>query len=53
MQPSKLYWYSQLYQRYFLKVLAVMVTAKAKARANGKMIQDGCKLNGSARYSTH
>ena len=29
-----------------------MVTAKAKARAKGKMIQDGCKLNGSAWYST-
>jgi hypothetical protein len=26
-----------------------MVTAKEKARANGKMIQDGCKLNESAK----
>jgi hypothetical protein len=25
-----------------------MVTAKAKARGNGKMIQHGCKLDGSA-----
>lgn len=29
-----------------------MVTAKAKASANGRMIQDGCKLNGNARYNT-
>jgi hypothetical protein len=35
-----------------LKVLAVMVTAKANARAKGRMIQDGCKLMGNARYST-
>ena len=35
-----------------MKVLAVMVTAKANASANGKMIQDGSRLNGNAKYST-
>ena len=30
----------------------MVVTAKAKTRANGKMSQDGCKLNGSIRYNT-
>ena len=37
-------------QRYFFKALAVMVTAKANASANGGMIQDGCKLAGNAKY---
>ena len=39
-------------QRYFLKVLAVILTARANASANGRRIQDGCTLTGDTRYST-
>lgn len=38
--------------RYFLKVLAVMAKATAKAKADGRMPQNGCELNGRARYNT-
>lgn len=34
-------------------MLAVMATAYANNTANGRMIQDGCALNGNAKYSTH
>ena len=39
-------------QRYFLNVLAVTATLNANNAANGKTIKLGCKLNGSARYTT-
>jgi hypothetical protein len=35
-----------------LKVLAVIVTAKGNANANGRMIHDGWRLEGKARYTT-
>ena len=38
--------------RYFLKVLAVILTAKANASAKGRRTQDGCRLTGDTRYST-
>ena len=38
--------------KYFLKVLAVTVTVRANPMANGRITQDGCRLNGSDRYST-
>ena len=38
--------------RYFLKVLAVTLTARANASAKGRRIQTGCRLTGDTRYST-
>ena len=35
--------------KYFLKLLAVTATLKAKSVAKGRMIKVGCRLKGSAR----
>ena len=37
------------YYKYFLKLLAVTATLKAKSVAKGKMTKVGCRLKGSAR----
>ena len=39
--------------KYFLNVPAVTATLSANSVANGSITKLGCKLNGSARYTTH
>jgi len=43
---------TRIFQRYFLKVLAVTATANANSAAMGITIKVGCRLKGSARYVT-
>jgi hypothetical protein len=39
---------SSVYYKYFLKLLAVTATLRAKSVANGRMTKVECRLNGSA-----
>lgn len=50
-----IYQYSRVFSldyKYFVKVPAVTVTVRANPVANGSISQDGCRQNGSDRYST-